>query len=83
MEDHTRALEVVCRHFRNEYSDDAIKNLRRRLAKAYRRNSALNRQLLEMRCQQISLKLLNVFLLGKWQELLQDLTALNTRLASV
>lgn len=81
MEDNTRALEVVCRHFKTTYGDDTIKNLRRRLAKAYRRNSALNKELLQIRFQQLAVKCLNVFLLTKWRELVTELTALHNRIA--
>ena len=81
MEDNTQVLEMVCQHFKKEYSDETIKNLRKRLARAYRRNTALNKELLKARCQQMSIKLLNVFLLTKWRENVQDLTALNSRIA--
>ena len=81
MEENTKALEVVCQHFKTTYSDETIENLRKRLAKAYRRNAALNKILLKKEFQQLSMKLLNVFLLNRWRELVQDLTALNSRIA--
>ena len=80
MEQNTQALDVVCQHFKATYSDETIKNLRKRLAKAYRRNSALNKILLKKEYQQLSMKLLNVFLLNRWRELVQDLIALNSRM---
>jgi len=81
MEDNTQALEVVCQHFKAAYSDDTIENLRRRLQKAYRRNSELNTEVFKARCQLASFKLLNIFLLDRWRELVQDLAALNSRIA--
>ena len=81
MEENTQALEVVCQHFKTTYSDDTIKNLRKRLARAYRKNSALNKNLTKTQGQLISMKLLHVFLLSRWRELVQDLLALNSRIA--
>ncbi len=81
MEQTMQALEVVCSHFRKEHSVATIANLRKRLNRAYRRNALLNRELIKVRCQQVALKLLNVFLLAKYQEMVQDLAALNRRLA--
>ena len=81
MEENTKALEVVCQHFKATYSDDTIKNLRKRLAKAYRRNSSLNKIIFQTQGQLVSMKLLHVFLLARWRELVQDLAALNSRIA--
>ena len=80
MEENTKALEVVCQHFKAAYSDDTIENLRKRLAKAYRKNAALNKLLIKGETRLISMRLLQVFLLGRWRELVQDLTALNSRI---
>ena len=80
MEQNTQALEVTCQHFKATYSDETIRNLRKRLAKAYRRNSILNNTLVKTQGQIISMKLLHVFLLGRWREFVQDLTALNARI---
>ena len=80
MEENTKALEVVCQHFKATYSDNTIENLRRRLTKAYRRNAALNKLLVKGETRLISMKLLHVFLLGRWRELVQDLAALTARI---
>ena len=41
MEEQTRALEIVCKHFRHEYmSEDLVKH-RQALRRAYQRNSRL------------------------------------------
>ena len=81
MEENTKALEVVCQHFKTEYSDETIENLRKRLAKAYKRNSSLNHMSIKRDFEKMSMKLLNVFLLSRWKELVQDLMALNGRIA--
>ena len=83
MEDNTRALELVCAHFKAEYGNETISNLRKRLAKAYRRNSDMKKELMKARFQHISTKLLNVFLLTRWRELVDQLTNLNKRIATM
>ena len=40
MEEHTRALEIVCKHYRQEYMSEDIKH-RKALRRAYQRNSRL------------------------------------------
>ena len=42
MEEHTRALEIVCQHFRHEYMSRDIAKHRKALQCAHQRNSRLN-----------------------------------------
>ena len=48
MEDNTRALEVVCKHFRNECADKTIVNLRKRLNRAHVQNHRLRKKALQL-----------------------------------
>ena len=48
METDTRALEVVCKHFRNECGDATIANLRKRLNKAHVENHRLRKKALQL-----------------------------------
>ena len=41
MEEHTRALEIVCKHYRQEYMSEDISKHRKALRRAYQRNSRL------------------------------------------
>jgi len=41
MEENTRALDVVCRHFRQEYSSEDLRKTRAALRRAHQRNSRL------------------------------------------
>ena len=41
MEEHTRALEIVCQHFRHEYMSEDISKHRKALRRVYQRNSRL------------------------------------------
>ena len=45
MENHTRALEVVCKHFRNECGDALIASLRNRINRAHVANCRLRKKL--------------------------------------
>ena len=40
-EEHTRALEIVCKHDRQEYMSEDISKHRKALRRAYQRNSRL------------------------------------------
>ncbi len=48
LETHTRALEVVCKHFRDECGDATIANLRKRLNKAHVENHRLRKKALQL-----------------------------------
>ena len=52
MEEHTRALEIVCNHFRHEYMWEDLVKHRKALRRAYQRNSRLRA---EKDAQQIEL----------------------------
>ena len=41
MEEHTRAAEIVCKHYRQEYMSEDILKHRKALRRAYQRNSRL------------------------------------------
>ena len=41
MDENTRALEIVCQHFRREYMSQDIVRHRKALQRAYQRNSRL------------------------------------------
>ena len=47
METHTRALELVCSHFRNEFSTQEIASLRKRLNCAHVQNHRLRKKALQ------------------------------------
>ena len=48
MEESTRALDTVCKHFREECGDEAIRNLRRRLNAAHVANHRLRKKALQL-----------------------------------
>ena len=48
MEPNTRALEVVCKHFKAECGNKAIGDLRRRLNKAHVQNHRLRKKALQL-----------------------------------
>ena len=48
MEDNTKALEVVCKHFKHEFGDDAISRLRRPINRAHVANHRLRKQLIRL-----------------------------------
>ena len=45
METNTKALETVCRHFKAEFGDKTISNLRKRVNKAHAANYRLRRKI--------------------------------------
>ena len=45
MEVNTRALEVVCQHFRTEFGDQALTNLRKRINRAHVENCRLRKRM--------------------------------------
>ena len=61
MEDNTKALEVVCRHFQNEFADKQIRSLRKRINRSDVTNTRLrqrNKRLEEELMQQNNSRLL-------------------------
>ena len=48
MDESTRALETVCKHFRNECGDATIANLRKRLNRAHVENHRLRKKALQL-----------------------------------
>ena len=51
METDTRALEVVCQHFRKEFHDETICNLRKRLNCAHVQNHRLRNKAQQLETQ--------------------------------
>ena len=81
MEDNTAPLEIVCRHFRNEYGNETIKNLRRRLQKAYRRTAGLKKDLAICHFRQGSLKTMNALLTALLRRLIYEVSEMNSKLS--
>ena len=48
MDESTRALETVCRHFQHECGDETIRSLRRRLNAAHVSNHRLRKKTLQL-----------------------------------
>ena len=56
MEENTRALEIVCQHFRREYMSQDIVRHRKALQRAYQRNSRLKAENDALKIEMIMLK---------------------------
>ena len=77
MEDDTRVLELVCKHFKANYSDSTIRSLRKRLQDAYKRTSKIRKNLIAKECECAFLLLLNDCLLRQLRTLTVELDSLN------
>ena len=82
MEPSTRPLEIVCKHFKAEFGEQVITNLRKRLQTSYSRTSRANRKVqalsMQLRCERKLRDALTVLLaktLGQVDDLLDSLQA--------
>ena len=77
MEDNTQVLELVCQHYKINYSDVTIRGLRKRLQNAYKRTSVFRKNLIEKKAQCAFLVLLNSCLLRQIRIMTVELDLLN------
>ena len=83
MEDNTHVLELVCQHFKTNYSDATICSLRKRLQNSYKRTSKVRHSLIEKEAQCAFLVILNRCLMRQLRTMTVELDLVNTEYANM
>ena len=73
MEEHTMALEVVCRHFKVEYGSAYVQNLRSRLNRAYKKTAAARKEAQKERAMAEQLRATHQLMIARIRERLVNL----------